>query len=217
MKNKFYVYAYFEPGQEQPFYIGKGFGQRAFQHTCKCRLRKYKTYFYNKLRNLISRNISPQIIILQENMIESEAFELEKRLIAFFKRVCDGGTLCNHTSGGEGSTGYRRQTPVTEKERENRSKAQRGKKRSIETRQKLSKVHKGLKRSLQSRRQQQKIWENRVPNIQAFDLNSDDTVYVFKSTRDAGRLGFDRAAIYKVIKGQRKSHKGYGWRQVESK
>ena len=138
------MYAYFEPGCEKPFYIGKGKGQRAFQHTCRCRVSKHRTHFYNKLRNLLHKGIQPQVVLLQENMLEAAAFELENWLIGFFKRGCDGGCLCNHTMGGEGCGGYKRRTPVTAQERKKRSEAQQGRQFTARHRENISKAHRVL-------------------------------------------------------------------------
>jgi len=206
-----YVYAYFEPGCEKPFYIGKGSGQRAFQHTCNCRVAKTRTYFYNKLRNLLRQGVKPQIILLQEDMTEADAFELEKWLIKFFGRSCDGGCLCNHTTGGEGGGGYTRCTRVTEKERKNRSDAQLGRKFTAAHRGNISKAHTGTKRSMESRGCQQKTWERRVPAILARDPVTGEIKHCFKSTREADRAGFDRRCIHHVLKGTRHTHKGLRW------
>ena len=207
----YYVYAYFEPGHEKPFYIGKGKDQRAYQHTCRCRITKLRTHFYNKLCKLLKRGVKPQIVLLQENMPEEEAFELEKWLIAFFKRHCDGGCLCNHTLGGEGGSGYKRQATVTPQERENRRNAQLGKQFTKSHRNNISESHKGVKRSLQSRRKQRETWENQTPDLVAYDPQTGRVVHSFKSMQAAARAGFDLRCIYHVLKGSRKTHKGFEW------
>lgn len=207
----YYVYAYFEPGNEKPFYIGKGSGQRAYQHTCRCRVSKQRTHFYNKLRSLLQTGIKPQIVLLQEGLTETEAFELETWLIRFFKRRCEGGCLCNHTTGGEGGAGYTRQTPVTKDERKRRSDAQKGKVFTKQHRQHISEARKGLKRSEKSRQKQRMAWEAWTPDIVACDPITGDIVYHFKGLRDAERAGFDRRAIHQVLKGTRQTHKGFEW------
>jgi hypothetical protein len=207
----YYVYAYFEPGCEKPFYIGKGSGQRAYQHRCRCRVSKQRTHFYNKLRSLLQEGIEPQIVLLQEDITEPEAFELERWLIKFFKRCSEGGCLCNHTTGGEGGAGYKRRTPVTQRERHNRSMAQRGKKFTVQHRKNISKARQGLRRSQSAHQKQKKTWQDRVPSIKAYDPNTQEIQYLFTSTRDAERAGFDRRAIHHVLKGTCKTHKGLTW------
>lgn len=229
----YYVYAYFEPGLEKPFYIGKGRGPRAYRHTCMCRASKRRTHFYKKLNKLLEMGVKPQIVLLQENMSESAAFELEKWLITFFKRRCDGGCLCNHTLGGDGGAGYKRRTPVTLQERENRRNAQLGIKRRTpvtlqerenrrnaqlgkkfteDHRNNISKSHQGIKRSPQSRRKQRETVENQTPDLIAYDPNTGETIHRFKSTRAAERAGFNRRCIDKVLKGSRKTHKKFAWK-----
>lgn len=207
----YYVYAYFEPGHEKPFYIGKGKDQRAYQHTCRCRITKLRTHFYNKLNNLLKKGVRPQIVLLQENMSEVSAFELEKWLITFFKRRCDGGCLCNHTLGGDGGSGYKRQAPVTPQERERRRDAQLGKKFTESHRNNISKSHRGVKRSLQSRQKQRETLENQTPDLRAYDPDTGETIHRFKSTQAAARAGFNRRSIYHVLKGNRKTYKGLEW------
>ena len=86
----YYVYAYLrEDGS--PYYIGKGSGNRAYvsQHTV----------------NLPSKD---RIVILHENLEETDAFEKEKYYISLYGRKNNGtGILRNLTDGGEGSSGYK--------------------------------------------------------------------------------------------------------------
>ena len=87
--NIYYVYAYtYEDGS--PYYIGKGKGNRAYT--------KHK-------RNLLPQDRSC-IVILQENLSESDAYTLEVELIKTYGRIDLGsGPLRNLTDGGEGASG----------------------------------------------------------------------------------------------------------------
>ena len=88
---RFYVYAFLrEDGT--PYYIGKGQGNRA----------------WGKRRRISPPADSSRIIILFENLTETEAFSEEIRLINFYGRKDLGtGILRNLTDGGEGSSGYK--------------------------------------------------------------------------------------------------------------
>lgn len=100
----FYIYGYYEKDYAEPFYIGKGHGNRAWDHL---QLSKgdQSTPFYKKLASL---NWQAEIIILEEGMTENEAFEFEVQSIAFFGRKDQGaGPLLNLTDGGEGATGFK--------------------------------------------------------------------------------------------------------------
>jgi hypothetical protein len=82
---KFYVYAYLRKSRYTPYYIGKGCGRRCYDKKGKkCNPPKDKS----------------RIIIIKDNLLEEEAFDLEKRLISFWGRKCDGGILLNISPGG---------------------------------------------------------------------------------------------------------------------
>ena len=87
MNNTYYVYQYLrEDGT--PYYIGKGKNRRAWV----------------KQRAIPLPTDLTNIQILKENLTESEAFELESKLIAYYGRKDNGtGILRNLTDGGEGS------------------------------------------------------------------------------------------------------------------
>lgn len=92
---RFYVYAYLRENQSEngpedsPYYIGKGFGRRAWLH------------FKGEVYPPTNKN---KIFIIAEDLSEYIAFELEKRFISMFGRIdLKTGCLQNKTSGGEGT------------------------------------------------------------------------------------------------------------------
>jgi hypothetical protein len=90
MENIFYVYAYLRSTDNTPYYIGKGKGNRA----------------WSKTHNVTVPTDKSKIVLLQENMSDSEAKELEIKLISEFGRKDLGtGILRNLTNGGEGCSG----------------------------------------------------------------------------------------------------------------
>lgn len=88
----FYVYTYLRE-DNTPYYVGKGSGERAFKKWGK--------------------GIKPpkdlsRIVIVEDNLDEQTAFELERKLIADYGRKDLGtGILYNMTDGGEGSSGHK--------------------------------------------------------------------------------------------------------------
>lgn len=106
MKRIFYVYAYIDPDTLSIFYIGKGHGDRYKSHLYPSQLKR-RTHKNHKIQKILSEGKTPIIEFISSNLMEKDAFELEIEAIRIHGRVDDGtGTLLNHTSGGEGMTGW---------------------------------------------------------------------------------------------------------------
>lgn len=90
---QFYVYIHSKP-DGTPFYVGKGHGKRAHKFSIRNPHHKNVVAKYGK-HNIIVGKL--------ECATEDEAFEAEKKLIAFLRSI--GITLVNRTIGGEGSAG----------------------------------------------------------------------------------------------------------------
>jgi hypothetical protein len=116
MNCKYYVYLYLRDNGT-PYYCGKGKGKRAY------------------------RKGSPNTVkLVATHLTESEAFELEKRLIKLYGRKDLGsGILNNRTDGGEGSSGAVRSSEF----RLRVSTAKKGISPSDEHRKNLSAARKG--------------------------------------------------------------------------
>ncbi|MCK5605154.1 hypothetical protein KAR91_24905 [Candidatus Pacearchaeota archaeon] len=125
--NRFYVYVYLDPlipGRfeyddfcfyYQPFYVGKGTGDRINSHIFEARnfydhkIKPGGTYKCNKIRKIINLcNHEPYKIIIENNTNESKAFNIEKKLINEIGRLdLKRGPLLNLTDGGDGTSGYK--------------------------------------------------------------------------------------------------------------
>ena len=109
----FYVYAYLREDQT-PYYIGKGKGKRAWEK--------------NHGVNLPEES---RIVLIEKNLSQQEAFELEVKLIQQYGRKDLGtGILRNRTNGGEGTAGYTH---------------------TIQTKKKIGQSNKGRQQSLEIR------------------------------------------------------------------
>ena len=88
-ENKFYVYEYHRK-DGTPYYVGKGTGRRAYMgHGKPCNVPKDKSL----------------IIFQYTNLLESDAFKFEKKLIKKYGRKNLGtGLLLNKSDGGEGAS-----------------------------------------------------------------------------------------------------------------
>lgn len=98
----------------EPFYVGKGNGNRAYHHF------RSNSWGYNKFKGRLVAKIQketgadPQVCIKRDRMTEAAAFDLEATLIAKIGRRKNRlGPLVNLTDGGEGNLG----NPWTQKTR----------------------------------------------------------------------------------------------------
>jgi len=91
----YYVYEWIRLDTNEPFYVGKGHGDRYFRTNSR------SDYFKN-----IYKKVPTAVSILIENLSEKEALEYECWYINEYKFVF-GYDLCNLTDGGDGISGYK--------------------------------------------------------------------------------------------------------------
>lgn len=95
--DKFYIYAHRRSDTGQIFYIGKGFGGRAYNMVGR------NSHHVN-IQNKLARNgHQVQVEILESGLPEEAAFAQECWAIAYYK--FHGEKLVNKTEGGEGASG----------------------------------------------------------------------------------------------------------------
>lgn len=88
--NRFYVYVFLREDRYTPYYVGKGTG-----HRC-----------YSKQRLIQPPKDKSRIVIIKDNLLECQSFELERKLIEFWGRIDIGtGVLHNRLDGGLGGVG----------------------------------------------------------------------------------------------------------------
>lgn len=99
---KFYVYTYFDPRTDLPFYVGKGQKYRARKHLHQTG----NTGMARRLLALKAEGLEPEIDIYYAES-EAEAFNLERLLIAIYGRLVNGsGHLVNILEAGERTGGF---------------------------------------------------------------------------------------------------------------
>lgn len=117
----FYVYVLLDPRKPgsfcysrwkfpyEPFYVGKGHGNRYLRHEQSAANSSTRNYLFNKIRKLFKEGWSgPEIVVKRQFLSEPEAFSLEKRLVkAIGRKDLDLGPLLNLTDGGDGAVGKR--------------------------------------------------------------------------------------------------------------
>jgi len=194
MHSDFYVYAYYVPGEFTPIYIGKGRGDRCYQHL---QLYKSRTrgMFRSKLISLQRQGIRPLVLKLYENLTEEQAFEKERMLIKLYGRRDIGtGCLCNHTDGGDGVSGYIASDSV----------------RVIRANNMRETIRRTPLEQLRARALVNAI-AGRKP-VESFDLGTGQTIKSYSATIETKKDGHDPATVTKCCKGKQKHHHGLGWR-----
>lgn len=89
----YYVYAYLDPrnlGQYdygycsfeyEPFYIGKGKGDRCDSHLYEARVTNYNNHKLNKIRSILNSGLEPIILKVQTGLSELDAFSLGENIM----------------------------------------------------------------------------------------------------------------------------------------
>jgi hypothetical protein len=107
-KNVFYVYQLRRADQKFPFYIGKGKGSRAHQHTKETNLRRDKSFKASIIKSAKAAGVEVLVEYLAVGLSEKRAFDTEESLIAAYGRRDQGtGCLANLTDGREGTSGFK--------------------------------------------------------------------------------------------------------------
>ena len=114
--NNFYVYIYLDPRKPgnfvygdflfkfEPFYVGKGKGDRITEGLTNKRENKFKLSKINKIKN---SNLDVICLKLYENLTEFDAFNYEMKIIKTIGRKFEHGPLCNIHKGGSGGDNIR--------------------------------------------------------------------------------------------------------------
>lgn len=216
----FYVYVHRKATTGQVFYVGKGHGKRAFSSLSRNRQWKF----------IVAKH-GYTVEMVQNNLQEWYAFELEKELIAYYCRE----NLCNLTDGGEGQSNPSEATRKKMRDnnamknlayREKISVSNSGKKRTEETKKKLSDAHKGKKQSEETKQKRAMKLKGKTRPQHVIDaLVKARSVAVkcsngliFTSCTDASRWliangnCLSRASfVSRAASGKRKAYAGYEW------
>jgi hypothetical protein len=95
---KSYVYALIDPRDAKPFYIGKGNGNRVFDHVACALKEEVKNNKYEKIREIKSNGLSVKHVVIRHGMTDKTAFEVESSLIDFIGYL-DSFSLTNKVLG----------------------------------------------------------------------------------------------------------------------
>ncbi|WP_010177156.1 LEM-3-like GIY-YIG domain-containing protein [Aquimarina agarilytica] len=94
----YYVYALINPETNIPFYIGKGIGNRVFNHKYDAEnLEDVASLKLDIIRAILDKGLAVKHIIIRHGLKESEAFDVEASLIDFGNYI--GFNLSNIVEG----------------------------------------------------------------------------------------------------------------------
>ena len=96
LENKHYLYCHYRADNGQPFYIGIGRNSLDNYYSRS----KYKDNRTKHWKSIVAK-YGYTIEIIMDNLSKEEAFEKEVEFIKLYGRKCDGGILCNLSTGGE--------------------------------------------------------------------------------------------------------------------
>ena len=189
--NKYYVYAHLNPINKDIFYIGIGFGNRAWNKWAG------RSKFWD---NYVNKH-GFEVDIIEQNITRKQAEKIEQRLIADLGRrqLDEGGVLVNRSLGGESSVGYKHTDEFKKKLSEDRKGKCTRKERNltVETKQKISDKLKGRKAT----------WCK--PVIQ---LDKEGNMIKEWSSISEARKQTGAKTIWEVIQGKHKTSAGYKWK-----
>ena len=127
MNSYVYVYVYLDtrkPGvfiyhnlkfNYEPFYVGKGTGQRAYDHLVEKRI--INIHKKSKISKIKQSNLLPDIVFLYDGLCDEDAKKIEIDVIRMIGRY-PNGPLTNMTDGGDGSLGKKRTPESIKKQKE---------------------------------------------------------------------------------------------------
>lgn len=206
---EYYVYVYLDPRKPgkysydgldvsflyEPFYVGKGKGNRWKYHANVIDGRTFNTHKAGKIKHIkdLGFDMCENIIKYAIDLTNEESMDLEIKLIKIIGRHDIGkGPLTNQANGGIGSF---------DKGNDNIA---------VRKRQLFPKVK-------MSQKQKDLISDNNSKAVKQLDKNNMQTIAVYKNVRTAcEQLGFKRSAIHMVLgNSNNKSAYGYYWEYVD--
>lgn len=104
--DKFYTYCIINPLTCQPIYVGKGCGNRMYNHWTNRHSHRCNYLLRSIFEHIEKAGLTPSYVKVLDGVTSAEALNKEMELISKFGRLDVGtGCLCNLTVGGDGVSG----------------------------------------------------------------------------------------------------------------
>jgi hypothetical protein len=205
------VYRHIRKDTNMPFYVGIG----------KDIKRAYSKFHRNVWWNRIVSKTEYDVHILFEDIDYELAKEKEKEFISIYKRVIDGGTLCNITLGGDGCLGG----SMSQEGRRAISYSNRTRKESEETKAKKSKARieycNNNPDKKCSEKQRKTVSDRQRGSNNVFAKLTDDDVLRILMMKDEGKkvseikaiFAVSQVTVYEILKGKTWKHIDRTWKK----
>lgn len=169
MSQEFYVYQLRLDGEEKPFYIGKGTGDRASAHMRPSNLAVDNTFKARVIRKAQSNGVKISVEYVERNLSESEAYELEEMYIWLYGKRANGtGCLANLGDGGKGGSSGHTYVRTREHIEKHRIKMT-GRKLSDDHKKKVGDFHRGKPKSEETRKKMSESATGRVMSAESIE------------------------------------------------
>ena len=205
-----WIYGIVNPITNELRYIGQtvNFNKRKSEHLYRAKTLKSSWYLYNWINSMLSDNIKPEFIIIDEVSIESLDY-WEIFYISYFKSI--GCNLTNYASGGNSRGGYNH----TQEFKDYLSNKYKGRK-PWNTGKKLSKEHKENIVKNHRKPKEFSAWytARSKKKVQQF---TKEGVYIktWESTYEASKvLNIGRKNIGNVLSNYSKTAGGFMWKYL---
>lgn len=101
---KYYVYFLVNPETKKPFYVGKGEGNRVFDHLNEAKDGKKGTEKLNQIQAILKKNKTVEHVIVRHGLNENTAYHIEASLIDTFRFIPTfNDFVCGNVQGGMNS------------------------------------------------------------------------------------------------------------------
>lgn len=192
----YYVYLHRKATTGEVFYVGKGTGDRAY-------VKSHRTVFW---KNVVDKH-DYEVTLVLCNLPEDFAYELERRVIAFYGRRDIGtGQLVNMCDGGKTRTGHFHTDKSKEKIRQYRL----GKKLSEESVRKLKGKTKGRKFS--EKANMLRRLKTIRPVVRGDGVRYDSIIEAVHALEKEMNRRVEYSNVSSVLRGKTKTAYGFTWR-----